>query len=458
MGPRAARQSWRLVSCLALGATAAGGACQPTPDEASQPPPAEAPADPTDPSADSGTDTGAATGQAAPQGADAGPGVAAAAVRVGIEVLLVDSLHLVRARRVGLITNHTGRAGGSSTIDLLHEHPEVELAALFGPEHGLRGDADPGEAVADSVDERTGVPIHSLYGGTRRPDPAHLADLDVLLFDIQDVGARYYTYLWTMSLAMEAAGEAGVPFVVLDRPNPIGGRVQGNVLDRDFATFVGLHEVPMRHGLTPGEMARLVHGAFGVEADLHVVPLAGWQSDIGFEDTGLPWIPPSPNIPSVASALHYPGTCLFEGTNLSVGRGTDAAFQQIGAPWLDGEALAAALNARGLAGVRFEPVTFTPVRPGDGKYAGETVRGVRFVATDEQVYDPTVSAVAALIEARSLAGERWEWLVAHFDRLAGTDALRQGIEAGDEVDALTAGWAEALAAFEAMAAPYRLYR
>jgi uncharacterized protein YbbC (DUF1343 family) len=381
---------------------------------------------------------------------------------VGARVLVEDSLALVRGRRVGLITNQTGivetDSGTVSTIDLLYRRPGVDLVALFGPEHGIRGTADEGEPVESGTDPGTGLPIHSLYGGTRSPEPADLEDLDILLFDIQDIGTRYYTYVWTMSLAMEAAGRAGIPFVVLDRPDPIGGDlVQGNVLDPAYATFVGLYPVPMRHGLTPGELARMLVGEFGIEVELHVMPASGWRRDMSFDATGLPWVAPSPNMPSVESALHYPGTCLFEGTGLSVGRGTDRAFQQIGAPWLDGEALAAALNARALPGVRFEPVRFTPVDPSDGKFGGQEVAGVRFVATDPTTYDPTVAAVATLVEARRLAGDRWEWREEHFDRLAGTDALRLGIDAGDDVAVLTAGWASQLAAFRELRRAYLLY-
>ncbi|MDT8288056.1 MAG: DUF1343 domain-containing protein, partial [Elusimicrobiales bacterium] len=215
----------------------------------------------------------------------------------------------MRGRRVGLLTNHTGRVrtpGGEvrSTADRLHAHPEVELVALFSPEHGIRGDAEAGEAVDSSTDAATGLPVHSLYGGTRRPTPQMLSGVEVLVFDIQDVGARYYTYLWTMTLAMEAAAEAGIPFVVLDRPNPIGGHaVQGNVLDPAFASFVGRFAVPMRHGLTPGEMARLVAGEYGVgDRDaLAVVPLQGWQRTMEYVETGLPWTAPSPNMPDEVS-------------------------------------------------------------------------------------------------------------------------------------------------------------
>jgi uncharacterized protein YbbC (DUF1343 family) len=216
--------------------------------------------------------------------------------------------------------------------------------------------------------------------------------LDVLLFDIQDVGARYYTYASTMALAMEAAGEAGIPLIVLDRPNPIGGvAVQGNVLDPAFATFVGLYPVPMRHGMTHGELARLFAAEFGIQVKLAVVPADGWRREMLFPDTQLPWVPPSPNMPSLESALHYPGTCLFEGTNLSVGRGTDAAFQLVGAPWLDGEALAEALTGYGIPGVRFEAVRFTPHSPGDGKFSGQEIPGVRLEYLDDG-YDPTTAA------------------------------------------------------------------
>lgn len=382
-----------------------------------------------------------------------------AAVRPGIDVLLEDSLHLVRGRRVGLITNHTGldRAGRSS-IDRLQAHPEVELVALFSPEHGIEGRAEAGESVASMRDARTGLPIHSLYGETRRPTPAMLEGIDVLLFDLQDIGARYYTYVYTMAYAMEAAGEAGIRFVVLDRPNPIGGTaVQGNVLDPAYRTFVGLYPLPMRHGMTAGELARLYVGEFGVEVELRVVPAGGWTRAATFDETGLPWTPPSPNIPTLESALAYPGTCLFEGTALSVGRGTDRAFQWIGAPWLDPVALAERMNARELEGVRFEPATFTPRGAGDGKFDGVEVHGVRVVPLDPSFDAPRVG-VALLVETRRMSGERWTWNVAHFDRLAGTSDLREGIDAGRSVDELTASWAGQIEAFEHLRRSYLLYR
>lgn len=379
-------------------------------------------------------------------------------VRPGVEVLLDDSLHLVAGRRVGLVTNHTAiDRQGRSAIDLLAENASLELVALFSPEHGIRGDAGAGDLIASGVDERTGLPIHSLYGETRRPTPEMLEGIEVLLFDIQDVGTRYYTYVYTMAYAMEAAGAQGIPFIVLDRPNPIRGDVvQGNVLDPRFATFVGMYPLPMRHGMTPGELARLYVGEFGIEAEVHVVPADGWTRSASFDETGLPWVAPSPNMPSLESALAYPGTCLFEGTPLSVGRGTDRAFQWVGAPWLDGAALASALNLYGIAGVRFEAATFTPSNAGDGKFEGQTVQGVRVVPTSTD-FDAPRAAVAMLIEAYRASGDDWSWNVAHFDRLAGTDALRLGIEAGEDLATLTEGWGASTHAFDARRGPYLIY-
>jgi uncharacterized protein YbbC (DUF1343 family) len=394
------------------------------------------------------------------------PAPPATAVLPGIDVLLRQGPGPLAGTRVGLITNHTGISGSLgaagdtvNTIDLLHRHPGINLVALFSPEHSITGRELAGVQIESGRDARTGLPIHSLYGATQKPTPEMLSGVDVLVFDIQDIGTRYYTYVWTMALALEAAAENGKKFVVLDRPNPIGGiHVHGNVLDPQFRTFVGLHPVPMRHGLTPGEMARLVNGEFlGRRADLTVIPVANWRRDMWFDQTGLPWIGPSPNMPTLESATHYPGTCLYEGTNLSVGRGTPSAYQHIGAPWLDHVALVQRLARYQLPGVRIDTVTFTPQNPGDSKYPGAAVRGIRFTATDRNVYDPVRASLAALIEIRALHADSLSFRVTHFDRLAGTDRVRLDVLRGATLDEITASWPAQLAVFRARRQPYLLY-
>ncbi|MFP4624271.1 MAG: exo-beta-N-acetylmuramidase NamZ domain-containing protein, partial [Gemmatimonadota bacterium] len=326
--------------------------------------------------------------------------------------------------------------------------------ALFSPEHGIRGDVD--RKVASSVDERTGLPIHSLYGETRKPTPEMLEGLDALVFDIQDIGTRYYSYVWTLALAMEAAAAEGLHFVVLDRPNPINGEaVQGNV--RPSYMPVAFYETAMRHGFTAGELARYVNGEYGLGTDLHVVPMEGWERHMWWEDTGLPWRAPSPNMPSVESATHYPGTCLFEGTNMSVGRGTPVAFQQVGAPWLDAVEIVRALRERGFPGVTIEAVSFTPEGPTDGKFAGETVRGIRLTVTDRGVYDPVPVAVSALLEITRRHPDEFRWRDDWFDGLAGGPRLRERIQAGASLADITAPWAAEREAFEAKRRGYLLY-
>jgi uncharacterized protein YbbC (DUF1343 family) len=359
----------------------------------------------------------------------------------------------------GINANHTGRTiAGESSIDVLHRRTDVELVALFAPEHGLRGTADAGERVVDGVDEKTGLTVYSLYGATRQPTREMLQGVDALVFDVQDIGTRYYTYVWTMALAMQSAAEHGVDIVVLDRPNPIGGtHVQGNVLRPGYATFVGLHPVPMRHGMTAGELARLVNTEFGVNARLHVVPVQGWRRALWYDHTQLPWVPPSPNMPDLESATHYPGTCLFEGTNLSVARGTPIAFQQLGAPWLNNEEIVRRLNARRLHGVRFEAVSFTPQNAADRKFNDQAVRGVRFITTDRATYDPTIAAIALLVEIQRLHADELTFHVAHFDRLAGTDRVRQQILAGADVQDITATWREQIERFDTLRRKYLLY-
>jgi uncharacterized protein YbbC (DUF1343 family) len=379
-------------------------------------------------------------------------------VRPGLDVLLADSAHLVSGRRVGLVTNQGGidRAGRHAVERL--RAAGIRLTALFSPEHGFRGAAAPGQAVASSVDSATGLPIYILYCASRAPGGAMLDGVDVLLVDLPDVGARYFTYISTTLEVMRAAAARDLPVVVLDRPNPLGGAlIQGNVLDPDARSFVGALSVPMRHGLTLGEQALLGNRELGIAARLSVVPAAGWRRQADAFDTALPFVPPSPNLQDPESLFHYPGTCLFEGTALSVGRGTDAAFRQVGAPWLDTAAVLARVRSAGLPGVAFEGVTFTPRAPGDGKYADTTLAGVRLVLRDRAVYDPARAAVALLAAIRAVHPDRIGFLPAGFDRLAGGPALREALEAGSTVEAIVAGWAPALAAFESRRRAVLLY-
>jgi uncharacterized protein YbbC (DUF1343 family) len=386
-----------------------------------------------------------------------GTGAGPERVRPGIEVLLTDSSSLVRNRSIGLVTNQAGvDAQGISDVARL-QGAGFRIVALFSPEHGFRGAADPGAAVASTVDSATGLPIYSLYGRSSAPTDEMLRGIDVMVVDLQDAGARYYTYLATTVEVMKAAARAGVPVVLLDRPNPIGGLVQGNVLEPEFISTVGRLAVPMRHGMTLGELARLAAADLGLPTSLTVVPVGGWRRSLAFDHTGLPFIPPSPNLRSIESLFHYPGICLFEGTNLSVGRGSDAPFEQIGAPWLDTSAVLAAVRAVDIPGVRFRGVEFTPRRPGEGKFADTTVVGIRLEVTDRATYDPTTTAVHLLAAVRKLHAAHFRWISPHFDRLAGSRALRTAIEAGKAPDQIVRSWQDPLQRFGDRRRDFLLY-
>jgi uncharacterized protein YbbC (DUF1343 family) len=379
------------------------------------------------------------------------------AVRPGIDVLLTDSLAVVRGRRVGLVTNQAGvDARGVSDVARLRA-AGIRLVALFSPEHGFRGATDPGAAVASSLDSATGLPIYSLYGKSTAPTDAMLDGVDLLLVDLQDAGARYYTYLFTTVEVMRSAARRGIRVVVLDRPDPIGGAVQGNVLDTTHASPVGLLAVPMRYGMTLGELARLARADLGLTTELGVVPVAGWRRPMPLDATGLPFVPPSPNLRSIESLYHYPGLCLFEGTDLSVGRGSDAPFEQVGAPWLDTAAVLARVRAARLPGVGFEGRTFTPHGPGDGKYADTLVAGIRLRVTDRKTYDPTATAVHLLAAVRAVHPDRFAWITKQFDRLAGGPKLREQLEAGTSPAEIVSGWKPGLERFEARRRAFLLY-
>lgn len=399
---------------------------------------------------------------AAAVAACASPDVAARApegsVLPGVEVLLRDSLHLLAGKRVGLITNHSGRdRSGTSTIDLLHRAPDVNLVALFGPEHGLRGEAQAGVKVASTVDSATGIPIYSLYGETRVPTPEMLDGIDVLVYDIQDVGARVYTFEWTMVLSAEAAAKSGKPFIVLDRPDPIrADRVEGNILKPEFATFVGLHPVALRYGLTPGELLRYLVGEKLVQANVTVVPMDGYRRDMWWEDTGIPWVNPSPNLRDIDATLLYTGTVFFEGTNLSEGRGTDRPFRVVGAPWLtDAGVIAAELNALGLAGVRFDSTSHT-IDAGQ-KHGEKTIPMIEVIITDRDSVIPVAVGAHMLQVIRARHAAEWEWRVSSIDRLAGTDELRKAVDSGTVAELLQR-WDEEARTFAARREPYLLYR
>jgi len=381
-------------------------------------------------------------------------------VSPGVEQFLADVPSAIRGKRVGLITNHTGvDAGGVSIIDRLVASRGVRLVALFAPEHGLRGTAADGAKIPSSVDRKTGLPIFSLYGDVRRPTPRMLADIDALLFDMQDVGARPYTYISTMGLAMRAAQTKGIPFVVLDRPNPIGGHiVEGSILDTAFRSFTGMYPIALRHGMTIGELARMINDRFGIGADLIVIPMRGWKREMWFDDTGLPWVSPSPNIRRLETAIHYPGTVFIEATNLSEARGTRRPLEQAGAPWLRAREVADSMNAMRLPGVRFEATRFTSVR-GTAKYPGVSVPAVRFIMTDRETYRPVRTALVFIDLVRRMhpTSFRWSERGAGVDRLAGTRALRDAIAEGRLKDLLDE-WDVEAAEFEALRRVFLLYQ
>jgi uncharacterized protein YbbC (DUF1343 family) len=395
-----------------------------------------------------------------------------AAVRTGLDNVAAHA-HLFQGQRLGIIANHTSfTSAGKYVVDVFRALEGVRVVALFSPEHGLRGTEEAGEKIANNTDPATGLPVYSLYGGTNKPTPQMLAGVDVLVFDIQDVGARFYTYLYTMSLAMEAAAENGKKFVVLDRPNPINGvQLEGPVLEPKFATFVGLYPIPVRYGLTVGELAKMINGegwlakgtgsqtqsiAFGVpvKADLTVVPLTGWRRSMWFDETGLRFIKPSPNMPDLETATVYPGLCLVEGTNVSEGRGTPKPFRQFGAPWIDADALARRLNSLNLPGVRFTHTSFTPT---SSKFQNQICHGVEITLTDRSRLEPFWTGVQIVNELHHRFPAEFKWNEKHFDRLCGTATIRETITAREPLDSLKAAWAAQCKTFGSMSRKYVLY-
>jgi uncharacterized protein YbbC (DUF1343 family) len=370
----------------------------------------------------------------------------------GIDVLARDGFTALKDKKIGLITNHTGRdREGHSTIDLLKSAPGVTLIALFSPEHGIRGVKD--EKVADSVDEQTGLPIYSLYGETRKPTPEMLKGIDVLVYDIQDIGARFYTYISTLGLAMEEAAKHKIKFVVLDRVNPINGvDVEGPLADADKLSFTAHHQLPVRHGMTVGELAGLFNRERGINADLQVIKLENWRREAWFDETDLVWVNPSPNMRSLTEATLYPGICLLEPTNVSVGRGTDTPFEVIGAPWLDGRRLAAALNHARLAGVRFVPLRFTPR---SSVHGGVECGGVNIIITDRAQFEPVVTGLE--IAAQLLKLYPKDFAAERFIRLLVNQKVFDAFKQGAEARAMRQVWESDLTGFRAIRRKYLLY-
>jgi uncharacterized protein YbbC (DUF1343 family) len=385
-------------------------------------------------------------------------------VRTGLEELLARPGDLA-GPRLGLVAN-------PASVTAALEHAAVALAgsrrfrlhALFGPEHGIWADAQDLVEVPDTKDPETGLPVHSLYGDTRVPTPAMLAEIDAVVLDLQDVGSRYYTFVYTMLHVLEACARDGRRAVVLDRPNPLGGAdLEGNVLDPGFRSFVGLHPLPVRHGMTIGELALLFKEERGLRVDLRVVPMRGWRREMHFEDTGLPWVLPSPNMPTVDTAFVYPGGCLVEGTNLSEGRGTTRPFELVGAPWLDPWSLARAMERERVPGARFRPVFFTPTFH---KHAGQLCGGIQVHVHDRRLFPAYLAYLLLLGHARRQDPKRFAWrdppyeyehVKLPIDILCGTDSVRRALESGESPRRLAAGWRAELRRFRRRRSPHLLY-
>jgi uncharacterized protein YbbC (DUF1343 family) len=388
-------------------------------------------------------------------------------VSPGIDRLLAGDRTLIAGKRVGVVCNPASVDGRfAHTADRLIDDPEVEVVAIFGPQHGFRSDLqDNMIETPHARDARRRVPIYSLYSETREPTAEMLRDVDVLVVDLQDVGTRVYTYVYTMANCMRAASRHGVHVVVCDRPNPVGGdEVEGPLLDPAYASFVGQFPIPLRHGLTIGELARMFNDEFGIGAAVDVIRLDGWARSMYFDETGLPWVIPSPNLPTLDSAIVYPGAVLVEGTKLSEGRGTTRPFELIGAPWIDGDRLADAMNGRSLPGVHFRPVVFEPTFQ---KHAKQTCGGCQIHAVDRRTFRPVRTAVELIAEFRRQDPARFAWREPPYeyehdkepiDILYGSPRLRAAVESGTGVEGLVAGWGHDESAFRRTREKYLLYR
>ncbi|MHB1050852.1 MAG: exo-beta-N-acetylmuramidase NamZ family protein [Bacteroidota bacterium] len=389
------------------------------------------------------------------------------AVKVGADVLFESKMDVIKGKRIGLVTNHTAvLSNGDHLADVLHSSKHVTLAALFGPEHGVRGDAPDGRTIRDTVDAKTGVPVYSLYGRINKPTSEMLKNVDVLLFDIQDVGARFYTFISTMFLCMEAAAENNIPFVVLDRPNPITGNLVGGPMRVDsLKTFVGWVPIPIAHGMTVGELALMANNEGWLnekkKADLTVIRMDRWKRSMWYDETSLKWIKPSPNMATLTTAIVYPGLCLIEGINVSEGRGTEKPFEYIGAPWIDGKKLADYLRQYNLPGVTFESIEFTPMEipnvASNPKYKGKKCGGVYVKVSNRTTLNPVKTGIAVVAAIHALYPDSLKFRDRGFDRLAGTPKIREEILKGTSVDAIVSSWSDEVKEFSKKRIPSLLY-
>jgi uncharacterized protein YbbC (DUF1343 family) len=394
-------------------------------------------------------------------------------VLTGLDLVVASGFSEFKGKRAGIITNQTGIDRERRHIaDLFHEADGVELVALFGPEHGIRGDIEGGDKIKTGVDAKTGVRVYSLYGETRRPTPEMLQNIDALIFDVQDVGARFYTYISTMSLAMEAAAELRIPFYVLDRPNPIGDLVEGPVLDPAQRSFVGIHPIALRHGMTVGELAQMFNeegwlqtgpkeSPQTIKADLHVIKMEGWRRDMLFDETGLPWISPSPNMTSLATALVYPGTCLLEATNFSEGRGTNLPFEKIGAPWLDSNKLMRRLQNH-VSGMSLLPLDFIPADiPGKArnpKFKGTACRGLQLNVTQPRTFQAVAFGIHLLCALREMYSKEFMIKENSMARLSGQSWVTKMILAGAKPEAILERIEKETVGFRELRQKYLLYK
>jgi uncharacterized protein YbbC (DUF1343 family) len=388
-------------------------------------------------------------------------------VKVGLDVFLLNHLSMLEGKRVGIITDETGiSSSGEHIVDILSSIEGLSIGGLYAPEHGIRGDLPDATKMASYVDQRTGIQVWSLYGEHLKPTQEMLEDVDVLIYDIQDVGARFYTFISTMGLAMEAASELGKQFIALDRPNPINGvTIEGPIIEKKHFSFVGKYPIPVRYGMTSGEMARMIKGEGWMkgmaELDLKVIPMDGWQRPMWFDQTGLPWIKPSPNIPSILTATIYPGLCLVEALNVSEGRGTMRPFEQIGAPWIDSHKLAETMNFFRLPGIYFKPITFTPVALPHAapwnKYRDHDVNGLSLIITDRERVRPLQVMVHLLVALKKHYPAELE-LRKNLERLIGISSFRRSIDDLRSPEGILAEWEPGIQTFDKARQKYLLYK